>query len=140
MENLLQVRNDANDLYLIAVLYDPNPKINTWITQELRAQPVAASVRERFLKVSAGMDMETGMAPAPASTPGPAGTQSKVQDLKVEQLSNDVNVEEVYFLKDEEKASKSKRPHLSMMAFSNWKNSLRFKNCNPNWRLATTIL
>jgi|GEM_PF-3213478 len=102
LENLLRVRNEANELYLVAALYDPNPKINTWMTQELTAQPVAASVRERFLVVSAGM--ETGTAPAVDSPSRPAGTQSKVQDLEVEQLSNEVNVEEVYFLKDEEKS------------------------------------
>ncbi len=104
LENLLQVRNEVNELYLVAALYDPNPKINTWMNEELRAQPVTASVRERFLKASVGMDTETGMTSAPASIPSPTRNQSKVQDLEVEQLQSDVNVEEVYFLKDEEKA------------------------------------
>jgi hypothetical protein len=110
LENLLQVRNEVNELYLVAALYDPNPKISTWMNEQLRAQPVTASVRERFLKVSAGMDTETGMAPAADSTPSPAANQSKVQDFEVEQLQNDVNVEEVYFLKDEEKAVEKQEP------------------------------
>jgi hypothetical protein len=52
----------------------------------------------------------TGANTAPGSAPTPAGApaNTKVQDLKVEELKDEVNVEEVYFLKDEEKQPEKK--------------------------------
>ncbi|HET9238560.1 MAG TPA: hypothetical protein VFO10_14965 [Oligoflexus sp.] len=100
LENLVNRRDSINELYLVAATYDPNAKVNGWINQELAAQPLSESAKALFQKVATGADV------APAEpTPAPTGTPAngKVQDLKVEELKDEVNVEEVYFLKDEEK-------------------------------------
>jgi hypothetical protein len=99
LENLITRRDPINELYLVAATYDPNAKVNVWINQELATQPLSQSAKLRFQQVAAGDDITPAAAPAPANP-----TTTKVQDLKVEELTDDdVNVEEVYFLKDEEK-------------------------------------
>jgi hypothetical protein len=111
LENLVNRRDSINELYLVAATYDPNAKVNGWISQELAAQPLSASAKTRFQQVATGGDAALGMDEAPTgSAPPPAGTSAngKVQDLKVEELQDDVNVEEVYFLKDEEKQPEKK--------------------------------
>ncbi|WP_141731909.1 hypothetical protein [Oligoflexus tunisiensis] len=97
LESLIRRRDPINDLYLVAATYDPNIKVNGWINQELAGRPLSEAARVRFQQVAAGLDVP----PAATPTPTPAG---KVQDLKVEELSDDdVNVEEVYFLKEEDR-------------------------------------
>jgi hypothetical protein len=117
LENLVNRRDSINELYLVAATYDPNAKVNGWISQELAAQPLSESAKTRFQQVATGAEVATGGDAAAgmdgASTgaaPVPAGTSAngKVQDLKVEELQDDVNVEEVYFLKDEEKQPEKK--------------------------------
>jgi hypothetical protein len=104
LENLINRRDPINDLYLVAATYDPNAKVNGWINQELAGRPLSEAAKLRFQQVAAGVDVTQTAAPVPA-TP----TSSKVQDLKVEELSDDdVNVEEVYFLKDEDKQLEKK--------------------------------
>ncbi len=107
LENLINRRDPINELYLVAATYDPSAKVNGWINQELATQPLSAAAKARFQQVLAGVDV-SGSAPPAQNTPSaPAGT--KVQDLKVEELPEDqVNVEEVYFLKDEEKQQEKK--------------------------------
>lgn len=122
LENLVNRRDSINELYLVAATYDPNAKVNSWVTQELAAQPLSESSKALFQRVVAGEGMAAGReaaaggvpsggqaAPAP-TTSAPAGTpaNTKVQDLKVEELQDEVNVEEVYFLKDEEKQPEKK--------------------------------
>jgi hypothetical protein len=111
LENLVNRRDSINELYLVAATYDPNAKVNGWISQELAAQPLSESARTRFESLAAGGEMAAGGgAPAGGTTPAPAGTpaNTKVQDLKVEELQDEVNVEEVYFLKDEDKQPEKK--------------------------------
>lgn len=105
LENLVTRRDSINELYLVAATFDPNAKVNGWINQELAAQPLSESAKARFQQVIAGAEA----APA-AESPAPSGSpaNTKVQDLKVEELKDEVNVEEVYFLKDEEKQPEKK--------------------------------
>ncbi len=95
LENLAQLRNPVNDLYLVAGSFDPSASVHEWAQEELRVQPVAEAVQNRFQQIVSGRE------PQEAQTPG--ASPNKVQDLKVEQLPTEVNVEEVYFLKDEDK-------------------------------------
>jgi hypothetical protein len=110
LENLVNRRDSINELYLVAATYDPNAKVNGWINQELAAQPLSESAKARFQQVATGAEVATGANTAPGSAPTPAGApaNTKVQDLKVEELKDEVNVEEVYFLKDEEKQPEKK--------------------------------
>jgi len=109
LENLIGRRDPINDLYLVAATFDPNAKINGWINQELSTQPLSEYAKTRFQQMASGMDVASDAATttaAPNTTPA-----NKVQDLKVEELSDDdVNVEEVYFLKDEDKQEKKVVP------------------------------
>jgi hypothetical protein len=101
LENLINRRDPTNDLYLVAATYDPNTKVSGWLNQELAGRPLSDAARQRFQQVAAGLETPADATPKPTPTATPA---SKVQDLKVEELSNDdVNVEEVYFLKDEDR-------------------------------------
>jgi hypothetical protein len=105
LENLVERRDSINELYLVAATYDPNAKVNGWITQQLAARPLSESAKARFQQVAAGVDLTPeSSAPAPAAAP----PRSNVQDLKVEEMQDEVNVEEVYFLKDEEKQQEKK--------------------------------
>lgn len=106
LESLIRQRNPINELYLVAATYDPNARINSWVSQEVAGKPLSENAKERFRQITAGVDMTP---PTPGTTAAPAAG-SKVQDLKVEELTNDVNVEEVYFLKDDEKVERKVPP------------------------------
>jgi hypothetical protein len=108
LENLIKRRDALHELYLVAATYDPNEKVHGWIQQELAARPLSADAQQRFQQVAAGGAVTSSATPVPEpATP----MNGKVQDLKVEELpDDDVNVEEVYFLKDEEKQEKKVVP------------------------------
>lgn len=110
LENLIGRRDRINDLYLVAATFDPNARVNSWIQQELLHQPLAENAKIRFQQVVSGM--EGSSAPAPTTIDHPNATPAnKVEDLTVEELSDDdVNVEEVYFLKDEDKQEQKLEP------------------------------
>jgi hypothetical protein len=105
LENLISRRDAINELYLVAATYDPNEKVHGWLNQELAGRPLSEAAKQRFLQVAAGVDVTQSAVPVPV----PANpVNSRVQDLKVEELSDeDVNVEEVYFLKEEDRQEKN---------------------------------
>lgn len=110
LENLLKHRDVTNELYLVAATYDPNPKVSDWIKEALTAQPLSEGANARFEQAAAAAAAAPAPEPVPSASPMPpapdaaAPAQDKVQDLKVEEVPDDVQVEEVIFLKDEEKA------------------------------------
>jgi hypothetical protein len=111
LENLVNRRDSINELYLVAATFDSNAKVNGWITQKLAVQPLSESAKTRFQQVASGAEAAASAAPAPsADSPAPSRTpaNTKMQDLKVEELKDEVEVEEVYFLKDEEKQPENK--------------------------------
>ena len=97
----------------MAATLDPDQGIKNWIQQELRARPIGHEVLEKYKIIAANSDE----VPTPAASPNPhaqvaspgqisgqAEAKSKTDDIKVEQLSDKVNVEDVYFINNEEKS------------------------------------
>ncbi|MBC7660665.1 MAG: hypothetical protein H7249_13300 [Chitinophagaceae bacterium] len=95
LESLAAHRSDTNDMYLIAALSDSDASTKSFASEILKAQPALAATQENFAKV---------MSDAPVMIPVQIGKFKKPgsQDIKVEKIPANLNVEEVYFINDEE--------------------------------------
>ncbi|MCX6131392.1 MAG: HEAT repeat domain-containing protein, partial [Proteobacteria bacterium] len=100
LQSLAQNRNATNDLYLVAATYDSNGKIKTWIDEELMRSPIGAHVKEEFNHIVATSESDQGATQDAHKLD--SAESSKIHDLKIENMQDNVNVEDVYFLKDED--------------------------------------
>ncbi|RYZ53400.1 MAG: hypothetical protein EOP07_17885 [Proteobacteria bacterium] len=94
LNHLAMHRSEVNDMYLIAALNDGDAKTKGYAQEILSAQPVLASTQQAYEKAMSEVAVLV-------TTPkhGKAG-----QEIKVEKIPANMNVEEVYFINDEEAA------------------------------------
>lgn len=94
LNHLAMHRSEVNDMYLIAALNDSDGKTKGFAQEILSAQPALATTQQAYEKAMSEVAVLV-------TTPkhGKAG-----QEIKVEKIPANMNVEEVYFINDEEAA------------------------------------
>jgi hypothetical protein len=94
LNNLAMHRSEVNDMYLIAALNDSDVKAKSFAKDVLSAQPALAATQQAYDKAMSEVAVLV-------TTP----KHSKAgQEIKVEKVPANMNVEEVYFINDEEAA------------------------------------
>jgi hypothetical protein len=94
IHNLAKNRNASNDLYLYAATLDSSPHVSRFAQKEIAARALAAGTENAYRKAIAEASPQQSPDLFPAKTNEP-------KDLKVETIPNHTNVEEVYFLNEE---------------------------------------
>ncbi|SME95656.1 hypothetical protein [Pseudobacteriovorax antillogorgiicola] len=91
LESLARYRGDPNDLYLAAARVDPAPQVISWAQSRLMTQPVPSYRIAEYQKIID--DYKRGQLM-------PEGVEPEIQELVVEELSDEDIVEEVTFFQD----------------------------------------
>ncbi|MBC7530002.1 MAG: hypothetical protein H7318_00380 [Oligoflexus sp.] len=88
-------RNETNDMYLIAGLHDADAMTKDFAQTTLTVAPAVASTKQAYDKA---------MSEVAVLVVAPPRAKVSAQDIKVEKIPANMNVEEVYFINDEEQA------------------------------------
>jgi hypothetical protein len=104
LEVLANQTDSANSLYFYAASFDPNPQIQGWYQRNSQKFQLTEEQKSQFKRYASGQETPPApKTPPPEVVAPPRPLEPPMQDLKVEELPHDVNVEEVYFLNEEEK-------------------------------------
>ena len=94
-------RNETNDMYLIAGLHDADAMTKDFAQTALTVAPAVASTKQAYDKA---------MSEVAVLVVAPPRAKASAQDIKVEKIPANMNVEEVYFINDEEQAPVVEEP------------------------------
>lgn len=123
LTQLAMHRSELNDMYLIAGLNDIDPRTKAFAQQTLSVQPALATTQQAYDKA---MSEDAILVTTPRNKSG-------AQDIKVEKIPVNMNVEEVYFINDEEAVPVSDTPkEINAVREDDGFNDLDYKDKEPS--------